>query len=186
MATLIIIISLKKNIKLKVYSMLQRKSKNKNNETVASQENLEKNTATVNGNDVILTTVRKDVFIASGAILSGIIETEGSIVSEGVIEGNIRSSYEVRINNGGIVRGDIYAMNVIINGLVTGRCYAASVNLLEKGRIEGNIFTNELSIEKGGVFIGESSPSEYPHCEYDSFTGPLKQSGENFKIAKNK
>lgn len=166
--------------------MLHRKSKSKKDETIASQDKSEKNTATVNGKDVILTAVRKDVFIASGANLSGIIETEGSIVSEGVIEGNIRSSHEVRINNGGIVRGDIFAMHVIINGLVTGRCFASAVSLLEKGRIEGNVYTNELSIEKGGVFIGESSPSEHPHSRHDSFIGPQEQSGDKSMIKEQK
>ncbi|ELN2578886.1 polymer-forming cytoskeletal protein [Enterobacter kobei] len=151
--------------------MLNLKSKSKKNEVLAHQEKSEKTTTPIHGKDVLLTAVRKDVFIANGANLSGIIETEGSIVSEGVIEGNIRSAHEVRINNGGIVKGDIHATHVIINGLVTGRCYASAVSLLEKGRIEGNIYTNELSIEKGGVFIGESSPSEYTHSKNDVFTG---------------
>ena len=148
--------------------MLNLKRKSKKNEVVANQDKSEKKTP-IHGKDILLTAVRKDVFIANGANLTGIIETEGSIVSEGVIEGNIRSAHEVRINNGGVVKGDIHATHVIINGLVTGRCYASAVSLLEKGRIEGNIYTNELSIEKGGVFIGESSPSEYTHSKNDTF-----------------
>ncbi|WP_174341606.1 polymer-forming cytoskeletal protein [Enterobacter sp. JMULE2] len=149
--------------------MFNLKSKSKKNEVVANQDKSEKKTTPIHVKDILLTAVRKDVFIANGANLTGIIETEGSIVSEGVIEGNIRSAHEVRINNGGVVKGDIHAMHVFINGLVTGRCYASAVSLLEKGRIEGNIYTNELSIEKGGVFIGESSPSEYTHSKNDTF-----------------
>jgi cytoskeletal protein CcmA (bactofilin family) len=61
------------------------------------------------------------------------------------------------------VKGDLHAAHIVINGLVTGRCYAAVVTLLEQGHIEGDVFTDELEIERGGIFIGQSSlpPEEY-------------------------
>lgn len=108
--------------------------------------------------DVVVTAVRKDVFIANGSRLSGLLEAEGNIVTEGSIEGNLRASHQVRVDTGGVVKGDIHAAHIIINGLVTGRCYAGAITLLEQGRIEGDVFTGELAIERGGVFIGQSSP----------------------------
>lgn len=116
--------------------------------------------------DVVLTAVRKDVFIAHGARLSGLIEAESNVVTEGCIEGNILSTHQVRVDSGGVVKGDIRAVHIIVNGLVTGRCYAQAVTLQEQGRIEGDVFTDEFAIERGGVFIGQSclppAPAETP------------------------
>lgn len=106
--------------------------------------------------DVVVTAIRKDVFIAHGSHLSGLLEAEGNIVAEGSVEGNITSTHQVRVDTGGVVKGDIRAAHIIINGLVTGRCYADAVTLLEQGRMEGDVFTDELAIERGGVFVGQS------------------------------
>lgn len=110
--------------------------------------------------DVVVTAIRKDVFIAQGSHLCGVIEAEGNIVTEGSVEGNITATHQVRVDTGGVVTGDIRAAHIIINGLVTGRCYADAVTLLGQGRIEGDVFTDELSVERGGVFIGQSSLPE--------------------------
>lgn len=110
--------------------------------------------------DVVVKSIRKDVFIAPGAHFSGVLKADGNIVTEGCVEGNIIATHQVRVDNGGVVKGDIRAAHIIINGLVTGRCYAGEVTLLAQGRIEGDVFTDELSVERGGVFIGQSSQSQ--------------------------
>ncbi|MEQ4958838.1 bactofilin family protein [Enterobacter hormaechei] len=106
--------------------------------------------------DVVLTAVRKDVFIAQGSHFTGTLNAGGNIVTEGDVEGNITSTHQVRVDAGGVVKGDIRAAHIVVNGLVTGRCYAAAVSLLGEGRIEGDVFTDELAIERGGIFIGQS------------------------------
>nr|WP_275993238.1 polymer-forming cytoskeletal protein [Enterobacter asburiae] len=115
--------------------------------------------------DVVVTAIRKDVFIAQGSHFCGVLEAEGNIVTEGSVEGNITATHQVRVDTGGMVTGDIRAAHIIINGLVTGRCYADAVTLLGQGRIEGDVFTDELSVERGGVFIGQSclpEPGQVP------------------------
>ena len=99
---------------------------------------------------------RKDTFISPETHLSGDLEGQGNIVIEGQLEGHVRSSHHVRIESGGIIKGDIYAQHVIVNGYVEGDLHAEAVTLQSEGRIEGAIFTDELVIEKGGIFIGHS------------------------------
>lgn len=99
---------------------------------------------------------RKDTFISPEAHLSGNLEGQGNIVIEGRLEGNIRSSHQVRIESGGRMEGDIYAQHIVVNGYAQGDLHAEAVTLQSEGRIEGAIFTDELVIEKGGVFIGHS------------------------------
>jgi len=50
----------------------------------------------------------------------------------------------------------------VVNGLLKGSCYAKTVVIMSRGRIEGEVFATEFSIEKGGVFIGNSHQIEEP------------------------
>jgi len=98
----------------------------------------------------------KDTFISQEVRLKGALEGQGNVVIEGRVEGNVRSSHQVRVESSGVVVGDIYAQHVVINGRVEGRCYGDAVTLQSSGHIQGDIFTDGLVIEKGGVFIGQS------------------------------
>lgn len=99
---------------------------------------------------------RKDTFISPEAQLTGDLEGQGNIVIEGQLKGNVRSSHQVRIESGGITEGNIYAQHIVVNGYVLGDLHAEAVTLQPEGRIEGAIFSDELVIEKGGIFIGHS------------------------------
>ncbi|MFI8416540.1 bactofilin family protein [Serratia sp. NPDC078593] len=98
----------------------------------------------------------KDTFISQGAQLSGTIEGQGNIIVEGKIEGNLTCSHQVRIEPTGHVNGEIRAQHIMINGSVEGRCYSDTLTIQPKGHMRGDIFTDEFSIEKGGVFVGQS------------------------------
>lgn len=99
---------------------------------------------------------KKDTFISSGGLFTGVIEADGNIIVEGKVEGNIICSHMVRIENSGHVKGEIRAQQIMINGAVEGRCYADSLSIQPKGSVHGDIFADEIAIEKGGVFIGQS------------------------------
>ncbi|PIJ78375.1 hypothetical protein BLD47_17215 [Erwinia sp. OLCASP19] len=100
---------------------------------------------------------RKDTFISPEARLNGNLEAQGNIVIEGQLDGNIYSSHQVRIESGGRVTGDIHAQHIVINGDAKGNFHAETLTLQPEGRVEGTIYSDGLVIEKGGVFIGQSS-----------------------------
>jgi cytoskeletal protein CcmA (bactofilin family) len=54
--------------------------------------------------------------------------------------------------------GDGYAKLVIVNGRVEGALHAEAVEILRHGAVSGTIFTDDLSIERGGKFNGETLP----------------------------
>lgn len=103
-----------------------------------------------------LMTTHKDTFISSEAILTGNLNGHGNIVIEGTLEGNISSTHQVRIEQTGQVSGDIHAQHIMVNGRVVGRLFAEAITLQSEGRIEGDLETDALIIEKGGVFVGQS------------------------------
>lgn len=98
----------------------------------------------------------KDTFVSQGTQLTGTIEGQGNIIVEGVIEGSLTCSHQVRIEPTGQVKGEIHAQHIMINGSVEGSCHADSLTIQPKGHMRGDIFTDEFSIEKGGVFVGQS------------------------------
>jgi cytoskeletal protein CcmA (bactofilin family) len=114
--------------------------------------------------------VKKDTFISNGAHLTGAVEDDGNIVVEGTIEGNLTTTHQVRIEHSGKVKGEIRAQQILINGSVEGRCYAEIISILPKGHMRGDIFTDEFSIEKGGVFVGQSQLMKQTNKEQTKVT----------------
>lgn len=98
----------------------------------------------------------KETLIARGAILTGEISNESDVVIEGSVVGDIRSNRSIRIGREGKVQGTLIAEKITINGFLQGRCQAAAVTILSQGRLDGDIQAGELSIERGGIFNGNS------------------------------
>lgn len=63
----------------------------------------------------------------------------------------------------GRIKGDVYAKQLVINGVLDGNFHAEHIQVLAKGRVSGKIWSNNLSIEPGGKFFGEAA--ELPEKE---------------------
>ena len=62
----------------------------------------------------------------------------------------------VTISPSGSVEGQIFADNATINGFFEGEIYAKNVDILSNGYLKGVVTSAELTIEKGGSFLGTS------------------------------
>jgi cytoskeletal protein CcmA (bactofilin family) len=78
---------------------------------------------------------------------------------DGYIEGKIVSEKTLVISGTGRIKGELTADKVIINGLFEGDCFANSVEILPQGKAHGVIHCDDLSIERGGSFIGKTMPT---------------------------
>ena len=78
---------------------------------------------------------------------------------DGYVEGKIVSEKTLIISISGRVKGEVTADKVIINGLFDGECYANSVEILPQGKAHGVIHCDDLSIERGGSFLGKTLPN---------------------------
>ncbi|AQW61353.1 bactofilin family protein [Vibrio owensii] len=101
--------------------------------------------------------------IAKGCSVSGELKVESDIQVDGIIEGQLHIEGTLVVAESGRVKGDIYAKQLIINGLLDGNCHAEHIQVLAKGRVSGKIWSNNLSIEAGGKFFGEAA--ELPEKE---------------------
>ncbi|KKO48566.1 hypothetical protein VT06_10770 [Arsukibacterium sp. MJ3] len=78
---------------------------------------------------------------------------------DGYVEGKISSEKTLIISAAGRIKGEVTADKVIINGLFDGQLFANTVEILPQGKAQGTIHTDDLCIERGGSFIGETLPA---------------------------
>ena len=93
--------------------------------------------------------------IARGTVLEGKITTKGDIRVEGKVIGTITCEAKLVVGEHGSVEGYIDARNAYIAGNVKGQVVVRELlQLQEKGKIEGDIFTQKLSVQVGAIFSG--------------------------------
>ncbi|MGP1580893.1 MAG: bactofilin family protein [Wolinella sp.] len=98
--------------------------------------------------------------VASGTKIKGEIVIDCNLHIDGEFEGTIRSKNGVTIGKDGSVGGEIYAERLIVSGNFKGLCDCDVIEILPQGRIDGEIITKELVIERKGRFVGESKIKE--------------------------
>jgi len=94
--------------------------------------------------------------ITAGAKIKGEIELNCNLYIDGELEGTIKSSKEVNIGKNGHVKGKIITERLVVQGYMEGTVDASRVAIKAKGRVSGEIASNELVIEAKGIFEGSS------------------------------
>jgi cytoskeletal protein CcmA (bactofilin family) len=107
-------------------------------------------------NDKPITNSTGTTVIANNTKINGSIDIECNLHIDGEFEGKINSQNIVTIGKSGIVTGEIFANKVIVSGSFNGSIDSDNIEILPKGKLHGNVSTNEFVIERGGFFEGES------------------------------
>lgn len=95
--------------------------------------------------------------LGRSAFIRGELSAEGAFRVDGTIEGTLASRAEVVIGETGVVKGDVAGSDVVVAGQILGnvRC-TGHLEILAKGKVEGDISAQSVRIETGGVFRGTS------------------------------
>ena len=120
-------------------------------DSLYSNENLNGDTGNQrNGMQKTLLTIKGDSAKIEGKlIISNSIEIDCEITGELNVEGKLI------IQQSGHVNADVKTSDAIINGVYEGNMEATgNVQISETGKTSGNIKTDSLIIEKGGIFAG--------------------------------
>ena len=96
---------------------------------------------------------------------------------DGYVEGVITSEKTLIISAAGRVKAQVTADKVIINGLFDGELFANTVEILPQGKALGIIHSDDLCIERGGSFIGETHRTSQDQVV--SLTKPEQQDATN-------
>ncbi len=94
--------------------------------------------------------------IAAGTKIKGDVILSSSLHIDGEIEGTIHSDNIVTIGTKGTVNGEVNAKSFVINGTFEGSAESTVIEILHKGKVRGKLVYDELTIEKGGSFEGET------------------------------
>lgn len=111
--------------------------------------------------------------IAKGCVISGKLKLENDIQVDGIVEGQLHIEGVMVVAESGRVKGEVYAKQLIVNGILEGDCHAEQIQILANGRVKGKVWSNNLSIEPGGKFFGETA--ELPEKEVVTLTDQARK-----------
>ena len=99
--------------------------------------------------------------IATGTVLKGIIEVEGSLRVDGVIEGDVTCHKMVVIGPQGTVTGNITSVSAVLQGTLKGDIHVTDLLTLKAGCLmNSDIYTCKLEIEPQARFNGTCNTIE--------------------------
>ena len=95
--------------------------------------------------------------LGRSCVIQGHLSADGAFRVDGTIEGSVASKAAVIVGESGVVRGDVRGEDVVVAGQVFGNVLCTGhLEILAKGRIEGDITAKSMRIETGGIFCGTS------------------------------
>ena len=92
--------------------------------------------------------------------VKGEISGDEDVLVEGVLEGQIRITRDLRVGQGGVVKATVSAQSLNVSGEVVGDCEAMTrVEIQSTGKVTGNIRAPKIVIAEGAMFRGNSDMS---------------------------
>jgi cytoskeletal protein CcmA (bactofilin family) len=93
--------------------------------------------------------------LGRGARVRGRVGGEGDLRVEGQVEGDVRITGNLSLEDGATITGDVEAASVVIGGALTGDVAArGSVTIRSTAYVEGNMGGAEVVLEEGASFTG--------------------------------
>ncbi len=100
---------------------------------------------------------RIETIIGPNAHFKGDIVSEGGVRIDGIFEGHIETTGNLVIGESAKVIAEIRANNVSISGAVKGNIAGNRVEILETGRVWGDLTINSLLLNEGAYLRGHTT-----------------------------
>jgi cytoskeletal protein CcmA (bactofilin family) len=95
--------------------------------------------------------------VGAKTTFKGEISGDEDILVEGVVEGQVHITKDLRVGPGGVVRAKVQAQSVVVSGELVGDCAATHrVEIQASGKLLGNIRSPRVVIAEGASFKGNS------------------------------
>ena len=93
--------------------------------------------------------------IGKGTIIEGNIVTEGDLVIEGTVRGDVTTKTSLLVGPSCIIEGNILAQHAEVAGRVKGSVQALGLLVIKSSSmIDGDVLTKNLNVESGSTFNG--------------------------------
>jgi len=107
-----------------------------------------------------------ETIVSSAMRIEGELKSNGNIRIDGTITGKVHTSQDLIVGPNAQIDADLLADNAIIAGVVRGNVTIKnSLQILETGKLIGNINCGTLGIREGAYFSGACKMSEPKQIE---------------------
>jgi len=100
---------------------------------------------------------RIETIIGPNAHFRGDVQSDGGVRVEGIFEGTIDITGNLVIGEGAKLIAEINANNISISGAVKGNISGNRVEILETGRVWGDLTINSLLLNEGAYLRGQTT-----------------------------
>jgi len=118
-----------------------------------------------------------ETVLGPNARFTGEIQSDGGVRIEGIFEGTVDITGNLVVSESAKVLATIKANNVSVSGAVKGSIQANRVEILETGRIWGDLSVNSLLLNEGAYLRGQTvmhGDVEFPMIEAPKSASPAK------------
>ncbi|MDR0458283.1 MAG: polymer-forming cytoskeletal protein [Burkholderiaceae bacterium] len=95
-----------------------------------------------------------DTLIAQHCTLEGDLNSENSVKIDGVIHGTLRCQGSAIIGETGLVKGDVHSVDLLVIGKLEGNVFAENLHLHATANIIGEINARTLQVDTGAHYSG--------------------------------
>ena len=97
-----------------------------------------------------------ETVIGPNCYFQGTIQSDGGVRIDGVFQGDVETTGNLIIGESAKVVAEIHANNVSVAGAVKGNISANRVEILETGRVWGDLKVNSLLLNEGAYLRGQT------------------------------
>ncbi len=106
-------------------------------------------------------TSKDTTYLGKNLKINGNVSGEGNLIILGTFDGDFELKGQLKVAQGAVIKGNIKATGVSINGKVDGTIEARERILLDTtATMKGRLVTPKISIQDGAVFDGELQMSQ--------------------------
>ncbi|MGD2176946.1 MAG: polymer-forming cytoskeletal protein [Anaerolineae bacterium] len=98
-----------------------------------------------------------ETVIGPNAYFRGDVQSDGGARIDGIFEGTIDITGNLIVGEGAKVIADIQANNISISGAIKGDINANKVEILESGRVWGDLKVSSLLLNEGAYLRGQTT-----------------------------
>jgi cytoskeletal protein CcmA (bactofilin family) len=88
--------------------------------------------------------------------IQGTVQGDGGLRIDGVVEGTVEITGNLVVTESAKIRAEIKANNISIAGAVQGNITATRVEILDTGRVWGDLTVKALLVNEGAYFRGQT------------------------------
>lgn len=118
--------------------------------------------------------------VGSATTIQGKLATESDVRIDGRIEGDLHTHTKVVLGEGGVIEGHVYCESSDISGQVKGNVYCTELLKLQaSAKVEGDIITKRMAVEKGAMFNGQCTMKEQVEFPDQAKNNPKQSANES-------